>query len=120
MRAVLALFALAGLAACATAVLSGGQPTREELAAALRAWMTCDAAVATNCASPPEEITVRTLRCRPGEGERQAQMLCKFSYGAGYPWHPPLSECAWLSRDGDGAWRIDSYPDADVCESWDA
>jgi hypothetical protein len=107
------------LAACATPAPAGSLPTREDMAVALRAWMTCDDAVATNCAAPPERILVRSLRCRPaGEAGREAQMLCNFSYTASYPWHAPLGrECAWLSRDAQGAWRIDSYPDADRCES---
>lgn len=119
MRAAFALLALAGLAACATPAPAGGVPTREDMSAALRAWMTCDEAVTTNCASPPDRVVVHSLRCRPaGEAGRESRVLCNFSYTASYPWHaPPSRGCAWLSRDAQGVWRIESYPDADLCEA---
>jgi hypothetical protein len=118
------LLALAGFAAAPQP--AGDVPTRAELTQALDRW---DGRCA---AGPPGEICtlsarriVRRLRCRPDAAEdRPARLLCTYSGVATYtgriegrwPNRRFGPECLWLGRDAAGAWQVQAFPDADLCE----
>lgn len=120
MRAAFALPPLAGLAACAMAPASADLPSRAAVGEAIRQALACDASEDASCAEQPRRIIVHSLRCRPAATlEDSRRVLCRFSGRhmrqiRSWEFGP---ECAWLIRDAGGIWRIDIWPDADVCET---
>ena len=117
MRAAILFVALAG---CATATASGDLPDRAAVSEAIRRALACDVSDAASCAEQPRRIILHSLRCRPdATPEHPGRVLCRFSgtqvrrsqtrrFGP---------ECAWLNREPGSAWRIDIWPDADVCDT---
>jgi hypothetical protein len=121
MRAVLLLFLLAG---CATSRGAGDRPSRAAMSALILERMTCvDLDGLTDCIAPPTRIIVQSLRCgRAAGGGRGSQILCHFSGVAVWVWttrEPFGPECAYMSRNAQGRWRFDSFPDADSCARQD-
>jgi len=117
MRAALLIAALVG---CAAAQPSADLPSRAAVGEAIRQALACDASEDASCAEQPRRIIVHSLRCRPdATPEHPGRVLCRFSgtqvrrlrtreFGP---------ECAWLDREPGDIWRIDIWPDADVCDT---
>jgi hypothetical protein len=117
MRAAILIVILAG---CAAAPASGDLPSRAAVGEAIRQALACDASEDASCAEQPRRIIVRSLRCRPAANfEHPRRVLCRFSGMQVRRLHRRAfgPECAWLNREPGGSWRIDIWPDADVCDS---
>ena len=122
MRAIPLMLLLAG---CATSRGAGDQPSREAMSALILERMTCvDLDGLTDCIAPPTRIIVQSLRCgRAGGGGQASQILCRFSGIAVWVWtnrEPFGPECVYMSRNAQGRWRFDSFPDAAICANWNA
>lgn len=117
MRAAILIVALA---TCAAAPESADLPSRAAVGEAIREALACDSSEDASCAEQPRRIIVRSLRCRPSANfEHPRRVLCRFSGTQvrrlrSWDFGP---ECAWLDREPGGIWRIDIWPDADVCDT---
>lgn len=116
MRAAI-LIALTG---CAVAPPSADLPSRAAVGELIREALACDASEDGRCTEQPGRIIVHALRCRPAATpEHPRRVLCRFSgtqvRGSHIRAFGP--ECFWLNREPGGPWRIDMWPDADVCDS---
>jgi hypothetical protein len=117
MRAAILFLTLSG---CAMAPASGDMPSRAAVGELIREALACDASEDAGCTEQPRRIIVHALRCRPAATpEHPRRVHCRFSgtqvrrlqtreFGP---------ECFWLNREPGGPWRIDIWPDADVCDS---
>lgn len=117
MRAAILFLTLSG---CAMAPASGEMPSRAAVGELIREALACDASEDASCAEQPGRIIVHALRCRPAATpEHPRRVHCRFSgtqvrrlqtraFGP---------ECFWLNREPGGPWRIDIWPDADVCDA---
>jgi len=117
MRAAVLFVALAG---CASAQASGDIPSRVAAGEAIRQALACDASEGASCAEQPRRTILHSLRCRPdATPEHPDRVLCRFSGRQVYHLRSRDfgPECAWLDREPGGSWRIDIWPDADVCET---
>jgi len=117
MRAALSFVALI---ACAAPPPPAALPNRAAVGEALRQALACDASEDASCAGHPRRVIVHSLRCRPdATPEHPRRVLCRFSGTQVRRLHSRQfgPECAWLDRESGGNWRIDIWPDADVCDS---
>jgi hypothetical protein len=116
MRAAILFLILSGCAMAPSADL----PSRAAVGEAIRQALACDASEDASCAGQPRRTILHSLRCRPdATPEHPGRVLCRFSgthvrQTRSWIFGP---ECAWLVRDPGGRWRIDIWPDADVCDT---
>jgi hypothetical protein len=116
MRRVSAFLALPALAACATP----GMPTRAQVGSAIIQEQIClDRDGLTNCHPPPSRAVFRRLSCVPAaDPDHPARILCRY---AGHlldingQQRAIGHDCAYFTPVGDGGWRLDSFPDHDMC-----
>lgn len=94
-------------------------PGKAEVEAALNAHEACDGAGNQACV-PPLHYRLTRTRCYDLEDPYQpGRILCRYAGVLSGREQAPLrfdGDCAYLQRDPAGRWRIDAYPDADMCE----
>jgi len=104
------------LAACATTPVQGDHPSRRAVADALVTSLVCEESETVVCHNQPRRAVLTSLRCTSVAGIDR--ILCR--YAGRMSWMdgtrgPIPSECAHLARNTEGRWRIEYYPDSDVC-----
>ena len=107
------------LTGCTTMHL-GRLPARNQVEAALSERMVC-ASDEGDCSSDVQGASVRWSRCRAvaASEEGKPRALCRFTgyyrmSGGGK--NAFGLTCAYFTLADSGAWQIEYYPDADVCE----
>ena len=116
MRAALAALLLA---ACATTPVQGDRPGRSEMEGALVASLLCEESQINVCHNQPRRASLSRLSCvAAGDADHSGRILCR--YAGRMSWldgrrGPIASDCAYLTRNAAGVWRVESYPDAEMC-----
>ncbi len=94
-------------------------PTRAQIEWALNAHEACRGAGNMAC-DAPLHYRIGPTRCFDLEDPyNPGRILCRYpatvSGRDAPPSHVP-HDCAYFKRDRAGIWRVDAYPDADMCE----
>jgi hypothetical protein len=115
-RAIPALLALAALVATPAAA---ALPTRAQVQAALNTHEACRGAGNLAC-YPALHYRIGRSRCeRLNDPYDPGRILCFYwgvLSGRSAPPHRLNHDCAYFRRDSHARWRVDAYPDADMCE----
>lgn len=110
--------------ACALAVPAGAQaralPGRAQIEAALNAREACPGGADSAC-YPPLRYRLTRARCQrlPPDPSYPGRILCRY-FGAARRGRDAAvrfqGDCAYFRPRGRRGWRVDAYPDADMCE----
>ena len=96
-----------------------GLPTAAQVQAALNAHEACRGAGNMACA-PALHYRISRSRCYDLQDPvNPGRILCRYSSVVSGREARPTSvrhDCAYFKRDARGGWRVDAYPDADMCE----
>jgi hypothetical protein len=118
MRRGLFLSALA-LAAMPFAAEARQLPTQAQVERALNAHEACRGAGNMAC-FPPLHYRIRRNHCFDlADPYQPGRILCRYASRISGRDGPPNfvpQDCAYFKRDAAGIWRVDAYPDADMCE----
>lgn len=94
-------------------------PTRVQIERALNMHEACRGAGNMACDSPLH-YRIGSSRCFDLEDPNNpGRILCRYAATVSGREAPPSHlphDCAYFRRDAAGIWRVDAYPDADMCE----
>ena len=118
MRGLCLLSALA-LLAWPSGAAARQMPTQAEVEAALNAHEACNGAGNMACDSPLHYRISRNHCFDLEDRYNPGRILCRYAATVSGREAPPSfirQDCAYFKRDKARMWRVDAYPDADMCE----